>query len=66
MAHSFDICIDESGDQGFAFEHNQSSHWFVLAGTVGLASRTPAMTEAVQKAKIQAGWKMQRHCISRM
>jgi|SRR5665213_44691 len=55
MAHSFDICIDESGDQGFTFGDNQSSHWFVVAGVVGLASRTPQMTAAVHKAKIQAG-----------
>ena len=60
MPHSFDICIDESGDQGFLFERSQCSHWFVIAATIGLASRVPDMTKAIQRAKIHARLKINK------
>ena len=61
MSHSFDICIDESGDQGFAFDQQNSSHWFVISAVIGLTSRVPDMTARVLDAKRAINWKLAKH-----
>src|SRR5688572_22956372 len=51
VAHSFDICIDESGDQGFAFGRDRCSEWFVISAVVGLHAEVPEITAMVMDAK---------------
>lgn len=57
MAHSFDICIDESGDQGFSFASG-SSEWFVLSAVVIPVLNVPMMTKTILEVKSAIGWKL--------
>jgi len=57
MTHSFVVCIDESGDQGFTFAgENLSSQWFVLSGVIALSKSVPDMTALVRTVKTDIGW----------
>lgn len=61
MSHSFDICIDEAGDQGFQFGPNLSSHWFVISAVVAIATRIPDMTGVLRDTKRAIGWRLNKH-----
>ncbi|MEO8100826.1 MAG: DUF3800 domain-containing protein [Acidobacteriota bacterium] len=61
MPHSFDICIDESGDQGFSFHKPDCSHWFVLSGVISLRARTEEMTSLIRSAKQSLNWQEKQH-----
>lgn len=57
---SFQICVDESGDQGFRFDSDGCSHWLVVSGVVSLSHSTPKLTELVKNIKADIGWTRNR------
>lgn len=60
--HSFEVCIDESGDQGFTFtgEH-RSSEWFVLSAIVFPISNAAPVQEAILELKPKIGCDLRKH-----
>jgi hypothetical protein len=62
LAHSFEICIDESGDQGFTFSGNsKSSEWFIVAGIVTVTGNVPKLQERVRAIKQMVGCHDTKH-----
>jgi hypothetical protein len=57
VAHTFDICIDESGDDGFAFAKPDCSRWFVLAGAVVVRSNLASLDGMLRDLKKELFWK---------
>ena len=57
VPHTFDICIDESGDDGFSFSKPDCSHWFILAGVVVIRKSISELDELLRGIKRNIGWK---------
>ena len=55
--HTFDICIDESGDEGFNFENSDTTRWFVLAGAVVIRHNMDTLQSSLRELKASIGWK---------
>lgn len=57
MPHTFDICIDESGDDGFTFEKPDCSRWFIISAAVVVRRHILLLDEILRDLKAQFHWK---------
>lgn len=60
MSFTFEVCIDESGDDGFAFNKNGCAEWFLLSALVYRRADHPQVAQTVREIKETLNWKLRK------